>query len=264
MLGLMRGIWSYRQFIVDSIRNDFANRFARSRFGFIWMVAQPLAMVLVYALILSEILAARLPGIDNQYAYAIYLSAGFLAWTLFFELLTRTLTLFIDNANLIKKMRFPRIALPVIVLGTGLINNAILLVAILGVFAALGHVGGSELLWLFPMMLLTAMLALGFGLILGVLNVFIRDVGQFVTIVLQFLFWLTPIVYPIVIVPEEYRHLLQYNPLFPMVSAYQNILVYGQAPVISSLRPTLVIALGLLLVGLMLFRKASPEMTDAL
>ncbi len=264
MLGLLRGIWSYRQFIIDSIRNDFANRFARSRFGFIWMVAQPLAMVLVYALILSEILAARLPGIENQYAYAIYLSAGFLAWTLFFELLTRTLTLFIDNANLIKKMRFPRIALPIIVMGTGMINNAILLVAILGVFAVLGHTGGSELLWILPMMLLTASLALGFGLILGVLNVFIRDVGQFVTIVLQFWFWLTPIVYPLVIVPDEYRYLLEYNPLFPIVNAYQNILVYGQSPDVVSLLPAVLLALCLLVAGLLLFRKASPEMTDAL
>ncbi|MFI0471729.1 ABC transporter permease [Halomonas sp. HMF6819] len=264
MLGLLHGTWSYRQFIIDSIRNDFANRFARSRWGFVWMVAQPLAMVLVYALILSEILAARLPGIENQYAYAIYLSAGFLVWTLFFELLTRTLTLFIDNANLIKKMRFPRIALPLIVVGTGIINNGILFVAILGVFAALGHLGGSELLWIFPMTLLTALLALGFGLILGVLNVFIRDVGQFVTIVLQFWFWLTPIVYPLVIVPEEYRYLLQYNPLFPIVNAYQNILVYGQSPDLATLIPIALLAIGLLVVGLLLFRKASPEMTDAL
>jgi len=161
-------------------------------------------------------------------------------------------------------MRFPRIALPIIVMGTGMINNAILLVAILGVFAVLGHTGGSELLWILPMMLLTASLALGFGLILGVLNVFIRDVGQFVTIVLQFWFWLTPIVYPLVIVPDEYRYLLEYNPLFPIVNAYQNILVYGQSPDVVSLLPAVLLALCLLVAGLLLFRKASPEMTDAL
>ena len=114
------------------------------------------------------------------------------------------------------------------------------------------------------MMLLTASLALGFGLILGVLNVFIRDVGQFVTIVLQFWFWLTPIVYPLVIVPDEYRYLLEYNPLFPIVNAYQNILVYGQSPDVVSLLPAVLLALCLLVAGLLLFRKASPEMTDAL
>lgn len=264
MSGLLRGIWSYKQFIFDSIRNDFANRFARSRFGLFWMVAQPLAMVLVYALILSEILAAKLPGIESQYAYAIYLSTGFLAWTLFHEILTRMLTLFIDNANLMKKIRFPRIALPIITLGTGLINNLMLLVVILVVFAVLGHTAGSELLWLPGMLLLTAAFAAGLGLTLGVLNVFIRDVGQFVSVVLQFWFWLTPIVYPLSIVPEQYRFLLHLNPLFPIVSAYQDILVYGKAPQLDNLWPIILVSAGLLIFSLFLFRKASPEMADAL
>lgn len=264
MLGLLRGIWSYKQFIVDSVRNDFANRFARSRFGIFWMVVQPLAMVLVYALILSEILAAKLPGIESQYAYAIYLSTGFLAWTLFHEILTRMLTLFIDNANLMKKIRFPRIALPVITVGTGMLNNLMLLAAILVVFAALGHLAGAELLWLVPMTLLTAAFAAGLGLVLGVLNVFIRDVGQFTTVVLQFWFWLTPIVYPLSIVPDEYRFLLQYNPLFPIVTAYQDILVYGTSPTMANLWPIILITTGLLAFGLLLFRKAAPEMADAL
>lgn len=264
MFGLLRGIWTYKQFIVDSVRNDFANRFARSRFGVFWMVVQPLAMVLVYALILSEILAAKLPGIESQYAYAIYLSTGFLAWTLFHELLTRMLTLFIDNANLMKKIRFPRIALPVITVVTGILNNLILLAAILVVFAALGHLAGMELLWLVPMIGLTAAFAAGLGLVLGVLNVFIRDVGQFITVVLQFWFWLTPIVYPLSIVPDEYRFLLHYNPLFPIVTAYQDILVYGKVPSFVELWPITLITVGLLALGLLLFRKAAPEMADAL
>lgn len=264
MPGLLRGLWSYKQFIYDSIRNDFASRFARSRFGLFWMIAQPLAMVLVYALILSQILAAKLPGIDSQYAYAIYLSTGFLAWTLFHEILTRMLTLFIDNANLMKKIRFPRIALPVITLGTGLVNNLMLLAAILAVFAALGHPPSAAMLWLPGMILLTAAFAVGLGLTLGVLNVFIRDVGQAVGVVLQFWFWLTPIVYPLSIVPEQYRFILHLNPLFPLVSGYQNILVYGKAPAIGSLWPVMLITLGLLIFSAVLFRKASPEMADAL
>ena len=117
MFGMLRGLWEYRSFVVSSIKNEFIARFARSRLGGLWMIIHPLAQVAIYALILSNVLAAKLPGIDNKYAYALYLMAGMLAWNLFSEIVSRCLTIFIENGNLMKKMRFPRIALPVNVVG---------------------------------------------------------------------------------------------------------------------------------------------------
>lgn len=107
MLTFLRNLWAYRGFVTSSIRNEFVARFARSRLGGLWMIIHPLAQVAIYALILSNVLAAKLPGIDNPYAYALYLTAGITAWSLFAEIVGRCLTLFIDNGNLMKKMRFP-------------------------------------------------------------------------------------------------------------------------------------------------------------
>ena len=118
MLELFKSLWDYRGFVFSSIRNEFSARFARSRLGGLWMIINPLAQVAIYALVLSNVLAAKLPGIDNKYAYALYLMAGMLAWSLFSEIISRCLTLFIDQGNLMKKMRFPRITLPVIVVGS--------------------------------------------------------------------------------------------------------------------------------------------------
>ena len=99
MFALLNSLWLYRRFVLSSIRTEFVARFARSRLGGIWMIIHPLAQVAIYALILSEVLAAKLPGIENKYSYAIYLVAGTLAWTLFAEIISRCLVLFIEQGN---------------------------------------------------------------------------------------------------------------------------------------------------------------------
>jgi lipopolysaccharide transport system permease protein len=253
MFGLLRGLYSYRSFIGTSIRNEFVARFSRSSLGGLWMIINPLANVLIYALILSNVLAAKLPGIENKYAYALYLMAGTLAWSLFSEIINRCLTLFIENGNLMKKMRFPRITLPFIVLGSALLNNLLLLVSVLAVFICLG-----------PLILIVAALAVGLGLILGVLNVFVRDIGQVIPIVLQILFWFTPIVYPINIIPEDLKSLIAWNPMYPIVTAYHDVFVYNVAPDFSQIGITVLITCLLLGFGLYIFRRAAPEMVDAL
>lgn len=261
---MFRDLWRYRHFIFSSIRNELITRFARSKLGGLWMIINPLAQVAIYALILSNVLAAKLPGIESQYAYAIYLMAGLLAWTLFNEIISRCLNLFIEQGNLMKKMSFPKITLPTIVVGSCLLNSTLLFIAMLGIFALLGHQFNMVMLWLIPLTLIVVGLALGIGLILGVMNVFLRDIGQVTPIILQMLFWFTPIVYPVSIIPEGYRHWLNLNPMYPLTDAYQQILVYGNSPNWKGV--LFIAAIGLVLTGisLFMFRRASAEMVDSL
>lgn len=261
---MLLSLWRYRYFVLSTIRNELFSRFARSRLGGLWIIINPLMQVAIYALILSNVLAAKLPGVASQYGYAIYLMAGLLAWTLFSEIVSRCLGLFIENGNLMKKVNFPRITLPVIALGSSLLNNALLFIAMLGIFTVLGHGFSLAMLWLLPLTLLLAGFALGLGLVLGVLNVFMRDINQVVPIILQMGFWLTPIVYPLSIIPADYHGWYAFNPLYPVVTAYQNVVLYAQRPELSSLVPMAVVATGLLALGLLLFRRASAELVDAL
>jgi len=261
---MLHSLWQYRHFVISSIKNELKSRFARSKLGGLWMLINPLAQVLIYALILSNILAAKLPGIDNKYAYAIYLMAGLLAWNLFSEIVSRCLTLFIEQGNLLKKMSFPRITLPTIVVGSCLLNNVLLFIAMLGVFLVLGHQFSWVMLWLIPLTFIVVMLAIGIGLTLGIINVFLRDIGQAFPIFLQVWFWFTPIVYPVNIIPESYRELLRLNPMYSITDAYHQILAYGKPPLMGDIAIISVIALGLMLLSLFMFRRASPEMVDAL
>ena len=261
---MFRDLYKYRNFIIQSVRNDLINRFSRSKLGGLWAILNPLSQVLIYALILSNVLAAKLPGVDSQYAYAIYLIAGLLGWTLFNEIVGRCLNIFIEHGNLIKKMSFPRAALPAIAVGSCLINNLFLFISMLGIFALLGHQFNVAMLWLIPLILIVVVFSLGIGLILGVMNVFLRDIGQVIPIILQMLFWFTPIVYPITIIPEAYRHWLNLNPMYPIIDAYQQILVYGNSPQWGGVLIILAVGIILSIVGLFMFRRSSAEMVDAL
>jgi lipopolysaccharide transport system permease protein len=265
MKALLINVWAYRYFILSSIKNELFTKFSRSKLGGLWVIINPLSQVAIYALILSNILAAKLPGIESSYAYAFYLMAGLLAWNLFNEIVTQCLNLFISNANLLKKMSFPKITLPVITVGSSLLNNLLLLVAMLSIFLLLGHRFSTNVLWLIPLTALVATFALSLGLILGIFNVFLRDIGQVMPIILQIWFWFTPIVYPITIIPTQYHYLLNiFNPLYPIVNAYQQVIVYNRSPDLHSLIFISALSLCLLALSAFIFRRANEEMVDVL
>ena len=257
-------LWQARYFIRSSIRNEFVSRVVRSRLGLVWIVLYPLAQVAIYAFVLSVVMSAKLPGLDGAYAYPLFLTAGILGWSLFVEVVSRCLNLFIENGNLLKKMVFPRLALPAVVAGSALLNNFVLLLSVLVIFAVLGQVPGWSLVWLPLLTLLMLGLALGLRLALGMLNVFIRDIGQLVTIALQFGFWLTPIVYSIDLLPERARQLLFFNPLTAVVQGYQSVLVYGRSPDLYALMYPGICAFLVLVLAAYLYRRGIDEVVDVL
>ncbi|WP_460130452.1 ABC transporter permease [Pseudomonas sp. H1_D05] len=264
LLSLFRSLHEYRGFILGSVQREFQARYRNSLFGALWPIFNPLSMIIVYTVIFSHIMRARLPGVDDGMAYSIYLCAGLLTWGLFSEITLRSQNMFLDNANLLKKISFPRVCLPVIVLINAGINFAIIIGLFLGFLLVTGRWPGMALMALVPLVALQMMLCAGLGMVLGVLNVFFRDVGQLFGICLQFWFWLTPIVYPISILPEWLQSLLQYNPLTNLIASYQNLFLYGQWPLWSSLLPTFVIGVVFCAIGLRLFRQRVGEMVDEL
>jgi len=264
MVGLFKGIYQYRHFLVSSVRNQLVNQFVRSRLGGLWLVIQPLVMVAIYAFVLSAVLSAKFEGIDNQYAYAIYLTSGILAWTLFNDTLSQSLNLFVGNGELLKKMRIPKATLPLITAGTVLINNMVLFVAIVVIFSFLGHLPTLTILWMPVITGVLLMFVMGIGLVVGVLNVFIRDLSQIIPIALQFLFWFTPIVYPVTIIPENVRRLLFFNPMYHLVAAYHDVLAYQRTPDLFALSMLVLIGVFMLVLGAWLVRRANTEMVDML
>ena len=261
---LLKSVITYRGFIFGSVKREFQVKYGNAILGAAWTILNPLALILVYTVIFSEVMHSRLPGVTSTFAYSIYLCAGILTWGLFAEITGRSQNIFLDNANLIKKISFPRIALPLIVVLSACLNFAIIFGLFLGFLIISGNFPGWIMITLLPVLVIQILLAIGLGIILGVLNVFFRDVGQFFTIFLQFWFWFTPIVYPASILPPGVREALAWNPMADIIGAYQTVLVNGTAPDWVSLARVAVISLLLCIFGLRLFRKRSGEMVDEL
>lgn len=256
--------WHYRHFVLSAIRAEFKGRVARSKIGAAWFVLHPLAIALIYALVLAEVLGARLPGSAQDGAYGIYVLAGITAWTIFAEITNRCLNIFIEYASALKKISFPKISLPLIVLGGALVSHILLLSAV-GLISSLYGFHVHQAWFALPVpLVLTCMLGLGFGIFLGVLNVFSRDVSHVMSVVMNMWFWLTPIVYATNMLPEYMQTFVALNPMTSIVTAYQDVIVFGQFPDWLSLAYPLV--LGLLSCGLAIFvfRRASAELVDAL
>ncbi len=182
----------------------------------------------------------------------------------FAEITTRSQNMFLDNSNLLKKLNFPRLCLPVAVVANGLLNFFI----VFGLFTAFlifsGNFPGLAFLALFPLLMLLILFAASLGMILGVLNVFFRDVGQFFGIFITFWFWLTPIVYSPNVLSPQIQPFMALNPMSGFMGAVQGILVRGDWPQWSSLSYLAILSIALALLGLRLFRSHAAEMVDEL
>lgn len=261
---MLKPLWAYRGFIFGNVKREFQSKYRNSLLGASWTVLNPLAMIVVYTVIFSQIMRARLPGVDSAFAYSIYLCAGTLTWSLFSEITGRAQNTFLDNANLLKKLSFPRLCLPVVVIANAVLNFAIIFSLFTLFLLISGNFPGVAYLAVVPLLAILTAFSIGLGITVGVLNVFFRDVGQFFGILLQFWFWLTPIVYPASILPIKAQQLMGYNPIAPLMAGFQTALVVGQWPQWDSLAYPSVFALLLCLLGMKLFRKHAGDMVDEL
>jgi lipopolysaccharide transport system permease protein len=206
----------------------------------------------------------RLPGNTNNYSFSIYLCSGLLTWNFFSEIVGRSQVMFLENANLIKKINFPRICLPVIVVLNACLNFWI----VFGIFnlflIGTGNFPGWTFFAIFPLLLIQIVFSIGLGVNIGVLNVFFRDVGQFFSIFLQFWFWFTPVVYVLSILSPEIQPLFFFNPMTELIQSYQRIFLENQWPDWLALSPLMVTSVALCFLGMWLFRSRVHEMEDEL
>lgn len=264
-LPMLRALWAYRSFVWSSVLREFHGKYRESLLGAFWSVANPLTMIVIYTVVFGQLMRPQLAGHEQTpFAFSIYLCAGVITWGLFAEMLGRLNSVFLEHGNLIKKSNFPRICLPAIVATSALLNFGIVFSLYLAFLALVGHWPGWALLAVIPLLVLQVLFTLGLGIFLGTLNVFFRDVGQLTGIVVQFWFWLTPIVYVFDTLPEFARHALKYNPLQPLMAAYQTLFLSQRMPDFASLMPLALLTAGFLVLGARFFLSRVGELVDEL
>jgi lipopolysaccharide transport system permease protein len=264
VIKILKALWQYRAFILGLVARDFRAKYLNSVLGSLWAILNPLAQILVYTLIFSQIMQAKLPGIDDTLGYSVYLVAGLLGWQFFAEVLGRMQNIFLEQSNLLTKANFPRTSLPLYVVLSASINYVILMLIFIGFLIITGRAPNISIIGIIPLLIIQQTFAIGLGIFLATLNVFFRDIAHGMGIVLQFWFWLTPIVYPVQIVPEKLNWILEINPMTWIIQGYQNIFLYGSWPIWEEGTVIITIAGLFLILGYFTFVKLDKEMVDEL
>jgi lipopolysaccharide transport system permease protein len=257
-------LWRYRGFIVRNALSDVRYRYAGSAVGVAWNVINPLAQILIYTVVFSQIMAVRIPGVGSRAGFALYLCAGLLPWAAFSECIMRGANAFIENASYLKKLPIPEQVF--------VAQSAVAATVFLGIsMALLGIVTVStgsapSLTWLGVPAVLILFQGFGFGLglIFSTLNVFIRDIVQVLGIALQLWMWLTPVVYVKEILPAAMQRFVRHNPAYPFIDALQRMIVGGQWPSAWHWPVMVFWAAVAPAIGYLILRRLRPEIRDAL
>jgi lipopolysaccharide transport system permease protein len=253
---------SNRDLLWNFVVRDFKSRYAGSLMGIFWNVIHPLTLIVIYILVFSQLMGARLPGTSDTYSYGIYLCAGLLPWNAFAEAVSRSTTVFIDQAHLLKKVSFPKKLVGGAIVLSSLINFLIGYSIFFLFLTFTGHRIGLASLSLPGLLILQSVFAFGLGLLLSTLNVFFRDIAQLTGVVLQFWFWLTPIVYLEEVLPKLARDVIHLNPMYYFVRGYQTVVMNDVVPSIWMLGTAGVFALAALIGGSMVFFRLKDDIVD--
>lgn len=267
MPGLLTDIFRYRSFIFTSTARQIQGQYQGALFGVAWLFLGPLALLTVHTVIFSNLFKNRLPGVDSAFSYSIFLCAGLLPWLYFSDTVSRLTGTFVAQAGLIKKAQFPRICLPLIAMGVSSFNFFVIAGLFLCFLLLSGNWPGMVLLAALPALGVQVLLSLGLGVFLGVVNVYFRDVGHLVGVIFQFLFWLTPIVYPLNMLPPWAQTAIGINPLTVLVGHYQSVILYARLPSVQAFQGLAWVALlafACVYLGFKIHRDLGGEMADEL
>jgi ABC-type polysaccharide/polyol phosphate export permease len=222
----MVSLYRYRQYILRNAMADVRHRFTGTGLGLFWNFITPLVQIAVYAVVFSQIMRERLPG----GSWVLYLSSGVLTWGAFNECVTRGLNGFRENASYLKKLPIPEEVFVARSAAAATFSLGISLTLIL-VLAVVTHRGFDARWLLVPVVcLLWQAMGFGLGLMLGTLNVFIKDVGPLVGMAFQVWFWTVPIIYTVGILPGAMQRVIVFNPPYPFLMTIRDLLVYSTMP----------------------------------
>ena len=229
---LIRSIWMNRLLILRMVKREVVGKYRGSVIGLGWSFSYPIIMLAVYTFVFSVVFQVRWGGEGGQSKaqFAVILFSGLIIYNLFSEVLNRSPQLLLSNVSYVKKVIFPLEIFPLVALGSALFHTFINLGILLSACALLN----GSLHWTivsFPMILLPLMLiTLGVSWMLTSLGLYLRDIGHIIGIFTTILMFLTPIFYPISVVPQEYRAILMLNPLAFLVEQARQVLIFGNLP----------------------------------
>jgi lipopolysaccharide transport system permease protein len=267
LVALVKSLVSNRQLIMQMTKREVLGRYKGSVMGLAWSFFNPVFMLVVYTFVFSEIFKSRWGGVggdDSKTQFAVVLFVGMIVLNLFSEVLNRAPSLILQNANYVKKVIFPIEILPAVAMGAALFHSLISLGVLLAAFVLFnGYLHWTVIfipLVLLPLILVT----LGFAWMLAAAGVFLRDIGQTISVITTVLMFLSPVFYPVTAVPERFRVFIMANPLTFIIEQAREVLIWGHTPNWAGLCIYTLAAMAVAWAGFALFQKARKWFADVL
>ena len=262
----MQYLFAQRSLINQFTRREISNRYKGSYLGVVWSFITPLMMLTIYTFVFSVIFQAKWGASEStsKVEFALLLFTGLIVFNVFSEVVSRAPGLIISNTNYVKKVVFPLEILPIVTLGSALFQALIsYVILLLAMIILTGAFYWTALL--FPLILLPIILiSLGLAWLFSSLGVFIRDIGQIITIAIPVLMFMSPVFYPRTSIPEEFQFMYSLNPITYVVEDMRGAIIFGQLPHWGSLLIQMGIGVIIAALGYAWFKKTRKGFADVL
>jgi lipopolysaccharide transport system permease protein len=257
----LRELWSYRELAYFFVWRDLKVRYKQTAFGALWAVIQPFMLMVVFSLFLGRISGIAPAGVP----YPLFAFAGLVPWTLFSQSLVGSSDSLVGASNLIQKVYFPRLLLPVAAIGSYLLDFVIAM-AVLGLLMLyFGLLPSPTVLWVIPLTALALTTSLAVGIWLSAVNVRYRDVRYAVPFLVQLWLFASPVAYSAELVPAEWRTIYQLNPMAGVIEGFRwALLGQGTPPPVGAVALSGVVTAIVLVLGLAYFRRVERTFADVI
>jgi lipopolysaccharide transport system permease protein len=266
LMAMARSLWCNRQLISRLSRREVVGRYQGSIIGLLWSFLNPLFMLVVYTFVFSVVFKSRW-GVgedETKIQFAVVLFVGLIVHGLFSEVLNRAPSLVLNNVSYVKKVLFPLEILPGIAMGAALFHSTISLIVLLAAYALFyGYLQWTAILIPFVLLPLV-ILILGLAWVLASLGVFLRDVGQTISIITMVMLFLSPVFYPLTALPKEFQPLIMANPLTFIIEQAREVLIWGHLPNWIGLGIYTMVATSVAWLGFAWFQKTKKGFADVL
>ena len=225
---MVKTLYQNSYLLKQLVKKDIQQRYKGSVLGMLWSFIVPVLMLVIYTFVFSEVFQARWDiDTSDKYQFALVLFCGLSAFNMLGEVMNRSTVLIASNTNYVKKVIFPLEILPVVITLSALFNCAICYVILIAAKLILYKNVSPTLYMIFPALVPLVVMAVGLGLFLSALSVFLKDVGNVISVLVTVLMYMSPVFFPLSSVPQDFRGICEANPMTYIIENLRNVVLYG-------------------------------------
>lgn len=255
-MNLFKELYQYRELLKTNIKKEFRGKYKKSSLGVLWSFINPLLQLLVYALVFPFILRV------NVEHYTTFMIVALIPWNFFATVVGNAAPIIVNNANIVKKVYFPRIILPISTVTSGLVNFLISCILIICALFISGVGFSIYILYLPLIILIQYLLTLGISFILSSITVYLRDLEYVINAIMMLWFYLTPVLYDSSLIPTKFQFIYNLNPMTPIINSYRDVLYYHVSPPLMTILILGIVVVLILILGYFIFKKCEKNFAE--